>query len=89
MMMKGVQMEPKWEVNRKKNIKGETKTTRTNAKRLNKKPSIMSPIIRFKIGFQLLDFNVLPINDSIVFSLNKIEVNTSARFLKKKKSQKN
>ena len=48
----------------------------------------MSPVIGFKLGFQLLDFNVLPINDSIVFSLNKIEVNTSARFLKEKKEVK-
>ena len=30
MMLKGLQMEPEWEVNRKKNIKGETKTTWTN-----------------------------------------------------------
>ena len=74
----------------KEKHKRRNKNNLNQRKRLNKQPSILSPVIGFKLGFQLLDFNVLPINDSIVFSLNKIEVITSARFLKKKKgSQKN
>ena len=69
----------------KEKHKRRNKNNLNQRKRLNKKPSIMSPVIRFKLGFQLLDFNVRPINDNIVFSLKKIEVNTSARFMKKKK----
>lgn len=74
----------------KEKHKRRNKNNLKQRKCLNKQPSILSPVIRFKLCFQLLDFNVLPINDNIVFSLKKIEVNTSARFMKKKKgSQKN